>query len=137
MITTLERLIRTHPIWFLPSVSGREEIAELLSGKEEGVSVFVFNTCAVLLTTNDYIKCLKMIGQCLLKEDFDTYRIISELHRPPVWQSGHPGPFYPALSHRGIRQPERGTLSHCPGIYGHFLNRNFLMLAMSHLCSYM
>lgn len=34
-ITCLERLIRTHPIWFLPTVS-REEAGKTLLGKEEG-----------------------------------------------------------------------------------------------------
>jgi len=37
-MTSLERLIRTHPIWFLPAVDSTEEAAELLAGKEAGVS---------------------------------------------------------------------------------------------------
>ena len=35
-MSSLERLIRTHPIWFLPTVN-REESEEILQGKEEGV----------------------------------------------------------------------------------------------------
>ncbi len=42
-MTNLERLIRTHPIWFLPSVDSREEIEQLLSGKEQGVSSLSYN----------------------------------------------------------------------------------------------
>ncbi len=38
LVTGLERLIRTHPIWFLPSVTDRHEVEELLRGKERGVS---------------------------------------------------------------------------------------------------
>ncbi len=37
-MTALERLIRTHPIWFLPNVR-REEAVELLRSKEEGVRI--------------------------------------------------------------------------------------------------
>ena len=37
-ITTLERLIRTHPIWFLPSIKERDGVEQLLKGKERGVS---------------------------------------------------------------------------------------------------
>jgi len=36
-MTSLERLIRTHPIWFLPSVVSGNEASELLAGKEQGV----------------------------------------------------------------------------------------------------
>ena len=36
-LTPLERLIRTHPIWFLPEVV-REEAAKILHTKETGVS---------------------------------------------------------------------------------------------------
>ena len=36
-MTCLERLIRAHPIWFLPKVN-REEASHLLQGKETGVS---------------------------------------------------------------------------------------------------
>ena len=36
-VTTLERLIRTHPIWFLPRVD-RLEAAQILHLKETGVS---------------------------------------------------------------------------------------------------
>ena len=36
-VTTLERLIRTHPIWFLPMVD-RLEAAQILHLKETGVS---------------------------------------------------------------------------------------------------
>lgn len=35
-MTCLERLIRTHPIWFLPKVN-RDDAVELLAGKESGV----------------------------------------------------------------------------------------------------
>ena len=35
-MTSLERLIRAHPIWFLPQVQ-RDEVTELLHGKETGV----------------------------------------------------------------------------------------------------
>ena len=38
-MTSLERLIRTHPIWFLPRV-GRDDTAELLRGKEAGVRYY-------------------------------------------------------------------------------------------------
>ena len=37
-MTCLERLIRTHPIWFLPKVN-RDEVTELLTGTETGVSI--------------------------------------------------------------------------------------------------
>ena len=37
-MTSLERLIRTHPIWFLPALT-REDATNLLYGKEEGVSL--------------------------------------------------------------------------------------------------
>ena len=36
-MTCLERLIRAHPIWFLPKVN-REDATQLLQGKETGVS---------------------------------------------------------------------------------------------------
>ena len=39
LMTSLERLIRTHPIWFLPRVD-RDEAQELLRSKEAGVSTF-------------------------------------------------------------------------------------------------
>ena len=35
-MTCLERLIRTHPIWFLPKIN-RDEASEFLAGKESGV----------------------------------------------------------------------------------------------------
>ena len=35
-ITVLERLIRTHPVWFLPDIT-RDEAYNLLQGKEPGV----------------------------------------------------------------------------------------------------
>ena len=38
-MTSLERLIRTHPIWFLPRV-GRDDTVELLRGKEAGVRCY-------------------------------------------------------------------------------------------------
>ena len=38
-MTSLERLIRTHPIWFLPRV-GRDDTVELLRGKEAGVRYY-------------------------------------------------------------------------------------------------
>jgi len=37
-ITLIERLIRSHPIWFLPDIQ-RAGAFHLLQGKEEGVSV--------------------------------------------------------------------------------------------------
>lgn len=37
-ITLIERLIRSHPIWFLPGIQ-RAGAFHLLQGKEEGVSV--------------------------------------------------------------------------------------------------
>ena len=39
LMTSLERLIRTHPIWFLPRV-GRDDTVELLRGKEAGVRYY-------------------------------------------------------------------------------------------------
>ena len=39
-MTCLERLIRAHPIWFLPKVN-REEASHLLQGKETGVSLLL------------------------------------------------------------------------------------------------
>ena len=38
-ISVLERLIRTHPIWFLPKIS-RDEANEILYGKNLGVRSF-------------------------------------------------------------------------------------------------
>jgi len=38
-ITLIERLIRSHPIWFLPGIQ-RAGAFHLLQGKEEGVSVY-------------------------------------------------------------------------------------------------
>ena len=35
-VSTLERLIRTHPVWFLPDLT-REDATHLLQGKEDGV----------------------------------------------------------------------------------------------------
>jgi hypothetical protein len=35
-LTSLERLIRTHPIWFLPNLT-RDDATQLLDGKEHGV----------------------------------------------------------------------------------------------------
>ena len=37
IMTSLERLIRTHPIWFLPTLT-RDDATQLLIGKEHGVS---------------------------------------------------------------------------------------------------
>ena len=44
-MTCLERLIRTHSIWFQPRVN-RDEVEELLAGKESGVntSICIHNT---------------------------------------------------------------------------------------------
>lgn len=41
-IGLLERLIRTHPVWFLPGIQ-RAGAFHLLQGKEEGVSVDYFS----------------------------------------------------------------------------------------------
>ena len=38
-ISVLERLIRTHPVWFLPDIT-RDEAYDLLQGKEPGVRYF-------------------------------------------------------------------------------------------------
>ena len=38
VISLLERLIRTHPVWFLPGIQ-RAGAVHLLQGKEEGVRV--------------------------------------------------------------------------------------------------
>lgn len=38
-ITLIERLIRSHPIWFLPGIQ-RSGAFHLLQGKEEGVRVY-------------------------------------------------------------------------------------------------
>ena len=46
-MTCLERLIRAHPIWFLPKVN-REDATQLLQGKETGVSL-VFTIIAAVL----------------------------------------------------------------------------------------
>lgn len=35
----VERLLRTHPVWFLPGIQ-RAGAVHLLQGKEEGVSLF-------------------------------------------------------------------------------------------------
>ena len=40
-ITLIERLIRSHPIWFLPGIQ-RAGAFHLLQGKEEGVKYFYF-----------------------------------------------------------------------------------------------
>ena len=37
----VERLLRTHPVWFLPGIQ-RAGAVHLLQGKEEGVSVTLF-----------------------------------------------------------------------------------------------
>lgn len=37
----VERLLRTHPVWFLPGIQ-RAGAVHLLQGKEEGVSFFLF-----------------------------------------------------------------------------------------------
>ncbi len=50
-MTNLEKLIRTHPIWFLPKVQ-REEANSLLEAKSEGVSLWykVFpDGCVILI----------------------------------------------------------------------------------------
>jgi hypothetical protein len=39
-LSSLERLVRSHAIWFLPAVS-REEAVSFLHAKEEGVSEFL------------------------------------------------------------------------------------------------
>jgi hypothetical protein len=40
VINLLERLIRTHPVWFLPGIQ-RAGAVHLLQGKEEGVRVSI------------------------------------------------------------------------------------------------
>ncbi len=45
-LSGLERLVRCHAIWFLPTVS-REEAVSFLHAKEEGVSNFPFKFCNV------------------------------------------------------------------------------------------
>lgn len=40
-IGLLERLIRTHPVWFLPGIQ-RAGAFHLLQGKEEGVCIYLF-----------------------------------------------------------------------------------------------
>lgn len=37
----VERLLRTHPVWFLPGIQ-RAGAVHLLQGKEEGVSLFIY-----------------------------------------------------------------------------------------------
>ena len=46
-MTCLERLIRAHPIWFLPKVN-REDATQLLQGKETGVSLDFIVTILVM-----------------------------------------------------------------------------------------
>ena len=47
-MTCLERLIRTHPIWFLPKIN-RDEASEFLAGKESGVRKYAIYIDASLL----------------------------------------------------------------------------------------
>lgn len=50
----VERLLRTHPVWFLPGIQ-RAGAVHLLQGKEDGVSSIhlLYNIC--LLTTFCYV----------------------------------------------------------------------------------
>ena len=56
-MTCLERLIRAHPIWFLPKVN-REDATQLLQGKETGVS-WVYNYCSGFEKPNFNFSVLK------------------------------------------------------------------------------
>jgi len=47
-ITLIERLIRSHPIWFLPGIQ-RAGAFHLLQGKEEGVGVLIDHRISLFL----------------------------------------------------------------------------------------
>lgn len=46
-ITLIERLIRSHPIWFLPGIQ-RAGAFHLLQGKEEGVSIYTRHSMPII-----------------------------------------------------------------------------------------
>ena len=50
-MTCLERLIRTHPIWFLPKLN-RDEASEFLTGKGSGVRI---TTVLVIILSPQYV----------------------------------------------------------------------------------
>ena len=50
-MTCLERLIRTHPIWFLPKLN-RDEASEFLTGKGSGVRI---TTVLVIIISPQYV----------------------------------------------------------------------------------
>ena len=50
-MTCLERLIRTHPIWFLPKLN-RDEASEFLTGKGSGVRI---TTVLVIIVSPQYV----------------------------------------------------------------------------------
>ena len=71
-LTPLERLIRTHPIWFLPDVD-RLEAAQILHMKETGVRNDLFSIVRLISDKMQTIqsRMLWNINKC---------NIISELH---------------------------------------------------------
>ena len=52
-MTCLERLIRTHSIWFQPRVN-RDEVEELLAGKESGVQILKIHSFVFIIHTSKH-----------------------------------------------------------------------------------
>lgn len=70
-MTCLERLIRTHPIWFQPRVN-RDEVEELLAGKESGAFIVRqsshCNTLALSVKSNETGESEESIEHYLIQQ---------------------------------------------------------------------